>query len=178
MTTVTSNRMGELEKSFELRVVDLPKLALPEAPMTLRTGNGTEVLCPVRRRWVKLEPEEWVRQHWLHYLSSKPPLGSGYPLGSIGVEVALELNGTKRRADAICHDSSGKPVVLLEFKAPNIPVTQATLDQALRYNIVLALPYLVLSNGNQHFVYSTPSGGEPVSLSAVPALFSPRNPHS
>jgi type I site-specific restriction endonuclease len=137
-----------------------------------------EVLCPVRKRWVKLEPEEWVRQHWLHYLADQSPEGLGYPIGSIGVEVALELNGTKRRADAICHDATGKPVVLLEFKAPSISVTQATLDQAVRYNLVLDLPYLILSNGLQHFVYSTPSNGQPVSLSAVPALFSRRNTHS
>jgi len=128
-----------------------PKLTLPEAALKLRTiGKLTEVQCLSRRTYVRLEPEEWVRQHWLHYLHNE----LDYPIGSMVAEYPLELNGMKRRADIVCHDTQGNPLIMVECKRPAIKLNQATLDQVVRYNIALRIPCLIVTNGLQHHAYA------------------------
>ncbi|MDE0979742.1 MAG: type I restriction enzyme HsdR N-terminal domain-containing protein [Flavobacteriales bacterium] len=128
-----------------------PKLTLPLADLKLRTQGGlTEVQCLSRGKYVRLEPEEWVRQHWLSYLHRQ----LGYPIGVIAAEYPLILNGMKRRADIVCHDPNGKPLVMIECKRPAIKLNQAALDQVLRYNISLQIPCLIVSNGLRHHAYS------------------------
>jgi len=112
-------------------------------------GQGALVHCLSRKRWVVLEPEEWVRQHWLHHLVND----LGYPQGLISVEHAVVLNGMKRFADIVCHNAQGHPLMILELKRPDVKLNKAVLDQALRYHLVMQSPWVVISNGLHHQGY-------------------------
>ena len=103
-----------------------------------------EVFDPVRRRWVALTPEEWVRQHTIVRLHE----GYGYPLEVMQVEGAITLNGMTRRCDIVVYQD-GQPWMIVECKKCEIPLTQKVCDQACRYNTVLRVPYLMLTNGKQ-----------------------------
>ena len=99
----------------------------------------------VRRRYVALTPEEWVRQHVLHQLHDE----LGYPLELIQVEGAISLNGMTRRCDIVVYDSQVRPLIIVECKRETVALTQRVLDQVCRYNLVLQVPYLCLTNGVQ-----------------------------
>jgi len=134
------------------RIADQPQLNFPTPTLLARSGEKyDEIQCLVRRKWLKLEPEEWVRQHLIAYLSTS----LGYPIGLMAVEHRLTLNGIGKRADLVCHNNDGKPVLLAECKAPEIKLSQETLDQASRYNLVLQVPNLLLTNGNEHYAVRT-----------------------
>ncbi len=130
---------------------ELPGLNLPPAALELRPGQGLrgapEVFDVLRRRWVTLTPEEWVRQNFVAFLLSH----RAYPAGLIANEYALRLNGTMRRCDTIVFDRSLRPLVVVEYKAPSVLLTQKTFDQIARYNIVMQAPYLIVSNGLTHY---------------------------
>ena len=104
-----------------------------------------EVLDPVRKRWVALTPEEWVRQHTIRLMHDR----YGYPLELMQVEGAISLNGMTRRCDIVVYDTDGKPQMIVECKKPEVGITQKVCDQACRYNTVLRVPYLLLTNGRQ-----------------------------
>ena len=125
------------------------QLNLPAADLNLRRSKQgtTEVFDPLRSKWVAMTPEENVRQHFVNFLIT----GLGYPAGRIGNEISLELNGTARRCDTVVYDSQGKPVMLVEYKAPGISITRAVFEQILRYALVLDTKWLVVSNGLRHF---------------------------
>ena len=106
-----------------------------------------EVFCSVRRRWVALTPEEWVRQCTLKRLH----LEGGYPLEVMQVEGAITLNGMTRRCDIVVNQD-GRPWMIVECKKSEIPLSQKVCDQACRYNTVLRVPYLVLTNGKQEVI--------------------------
>lgn len=108
-------------------------------------NNKEQVFCAWRRRFVRLTPEEWVRQQVLASLETQ----CGYPHSLIAVEVPIEVAGLRKRCDAIVYSIDMKPLMLLEFKAETVPLTQKVLDQAAVYNRQLKVPYLVLSNGAQ-----------------------------
>ena len=118
----------------------------PTANIRLRDNEGRrEVFDIVRNRFVALTPEEWVRQHaihWLHY-------DLGYPLELIQVEGAITLNGMTRRCDIVVYDENVNPLIIVECKNETVTLTQKVLDQACRYNLVLQVPYLCLTNGEQ-----------------------------
>ena len=117
--------------------------------LNVKDINGKQcVFCAWRRRWVRLTPEEWVRQHFLHRLVSD----YGYPSGRIGVEVSIALGDAKKRCDAVVYDEQLRPQVLIECKAEHVPITQRTLDQAITYNRKLNVPYLFLHNGPETVV--------------------------
>ena len=126
--------------------------------MKTRLFKGKEqIFCEWRRRWVRLTPEEWVRQQLLHRLVEQ----LDYPASLIAVEVALEklctdaaLLSTKKRADAIVYDPQMHPLMLIECKAETVPLTQKTLDQAVTYNRRLNVPFLMLHNGVQTITIS------------------------
>lgn len=105
------------------------------------------VFDPLRRRFITLTPEEWVRQHFVRYLISE----KGYPQALMANEVSLLQNGIKRRCDSLVADRQGRPLVIVEYKAPAIPITQAVFDQIVRYNMVLHARYLMVSNGMAHY---------------------------
>ena len=100
----------------------------------------------MRRRWVALTPEEWVRQHTILRLHA-----AGYPLEVMQVEGAIALNGMTRRCDIVVYDD-GHPWMIVECKKCEIPLTQKVCDQACRYNTVLRVPYLLLTNGRQEVI--------------------------
>jgi type I site-specific restriction endonuclease len=112
----------------------------------VRDSEGRrEVFDIVRNRFVALTPEEWVRQHVIHQLHYE----LGYPLELMQVEGAITLNGMTRRCDIVVYDESVKPLVIVECKNEAVALTQKVLDQACRYNLVLQVPYLCLTNGVQ-----------------------------
>ena len=121
--------------------------------MKTRLHNDKEqIFCEWRHRWVRLTPEEWVRQQLLHRLVEQ----FGYPASLIAVEVAFHLpslqgggGGRLLRADAVVYDRQMVPLMLIECKAETVPLTQKTLDQAVTYNRKLNVPYLLLHNGPQ-----------------------------
>ena len=121
--------------------------------MKTRVFNGKEqIFCEWRHRWVRLTPEEWVRQQLLHRLVEQ----LAYPASRIAVEVSLEIiqssNRKIHRADAVVYDRTMQPIMLIECKAETVALTQKTLDQALVYNRKLNVPYLMLHNGPQTIV--------------------------
>lgn len=110
----------------------------------LRDSEGRrEVFDIVRRRFVALTPEEWVRQHAIHQLHYE----LGYPLELMQVEGAITLNGMTRRCDIVVYDASVQPYIIVECKNETVALSQKVLDQACRYNLVLQVPYLWLTNG-------------------------------
>lgn len=109
-----------------------------------QTADGRrEVLDPVRRKWVALTPEEDVRQQTIHLLHEQ----YGYPLELMQVEGTIALGNLSKRCDIVVYSSSGKPQMIVECKRPNVKITQKTVNQACRYNTVLRVPCLVLTNG-------------------------------
>ena len=114
------------------------------ANIKLRDIDGRrEVFDIVRNRFVALTPEEWVRQNVIHYLHFE----LGYPLELLQVEGTITLNGMTRRCDIVVYDSEVRPLVIVECKRETVPLTQKVIDQACRYNLVLHVPYLCLTNG-------------------------------
>ena len=112
----------------------------------VRDSEGRrEVFDIVRNRYVALTPEEWVRQHAIRYLHYE----LGYPLELMQVEGAITLNGMTRRCDIVVYDASVRPFIIVECKRETVALTQKVLDQACRYNLVLQVPYLWLTNGVQ-----------------------------
>lgn len=114
--------------------------------ITLRDGKNM-IWDVIRRKYVALTPEEWVRQHFVHFLIEH----KGYPTSLLANEVALTLNGTSRRCDTVLYDRALSPRMIIEYKAPQIPITQKVFDQICRYNLVFHVDYLVVSNGLSHY---------------------------
>ena len=108
-------------------------------------NNKEQIFCAWRRRWVRLTPEEWVRQQFLHRLVDE----QGYPASLIAVEMPIKVGEVQKRCDAVVYNRQMEPLVLIEFKAETVPLTQKTLDQAITYNRKLNVPYLMLHNGVQ-----------------------------
>ncbi|MBL7936585.1 MAG: type I restriction enzyme HsdR N-terminal domain-containing protein [Bacteroidia bacterium] len=126
----------------------LPKLNFPEVEFRFQKNDkGTlQLFDIIRKKFVDATPEEWVRQHIIHFLI----LYKQVPASMISVEKQLVLNNTKRRTDLVVFNSALKPLLIVECKAPQIEINQLTINQALRYNIELQVPAIFLSNGLQH----------------------------
>ncbi len=125
-------------------------LDLPPYAISLRPGPGgrTEIYDFLRRRYVALTPEEWVRQHFTHYLVDH----KGYPAGLLANEVTVEVGGVRRRCDSVLfHPQGGRPRLIVEYKAPEVKISQATFRQISSYNSALRADYLVVSNGLKHY---------------------------
>lgn len=142
-------------------------LNLPTFEAKIKKEDGKRVIFDViRRRYVALTPEEWVRQHFIHYLLEK----KNYPLSLMANEVQLALNGTKKRCDTVLYKRDLTPQMIIEYKAPHIEITQAVFDQIYRYNLVLQVNYLVVSNGIRHYCCRIDyERGNYVFLPAIPA---------
>ena len=121
---------------------------MPQLPQIRQADNGLEIFDIVRKRYVALTPEEDVRQAVIRFLHGK----KGYPLELIQVEGTITLNGMTKRCDIVVYGKGMKAKVIVECKRPKVALTQKVLDQACRYNTVLQVPYLVLSNGEQMLV--------------------------
>ena len=110
-------------------------------------GEKKRIFDVIRRRYVALTPEEWVRQHFVHFLAAE----KDYPLTLMANEVQLKLNGMSRRCDTVVYDRTLTPRVIVEYKAPSVEITQKVFDQISRYNRVLRVDYLIVSNGLTHY---------------------------
>ncbi len=106
-----------------------------------------KVFDPLRKKYVALTPEEYVRQHFTAWMTDN----FGYPASLMSNEVSLKLNDTLRRCDTVIFRSDGSPLVIIEYKAPTVSITQNVFDQIARYNMVLHSRYLIVSNGMRHF---------------------------
>lgn len=126
-----------------------PPLNLPAAALDIRRGASgrREVFDRWRNRWVVLTPEEWVRQHFVSMLVSE----KGYISGRIANEISISLNGMSRRCDTVIYDSAMHPVMIVEYKAPTVQLSQQAFDQIARYAMVLRTPLLAVSNGMCHY---------------------------
>lgn len=123
-------------------------LNLPTFATKVKEKDGKHVIFdPVRRKFVALTPEEWVRQHFVNYLITQ----KGYPKELLANEVPLKLNGTSKRCDTVAYNRFLAPLMIVEYKAPTIEITNAVFDQIVRYNMVLHVRYLAVSNGISHF---------------------------
>ena len=126
----------------------MQKLNLPTVQLRCRkVGQKSQVFDEVRKKFVALTPEEWVRQHFVHYLLKQ----LNYPAGLTAVEMLVKVNGLSQRADIVLYNKQGKPVIIIECKAPEVPVTRAVFNQAARYNTQLNVKYLIVTNGMQHY---------------------------
>ena len=127
----------------------MEKLNLPEFEYQVkkREDGSWAIWDRLRKRWVALTPEEWVRQHFVNWLITDKE----FPAALMGNEVSLTQNGIARRCDTVVGDRMGQPLVIIEYKAPSINVTQKTFDQIVRYNMVLKARYLIVSNGLEHY---------------------------
>lgn len=116
----------------------------PDPAPAVRKEEGKEqIFCRPRKKWVALTPEEWVRQHFINFLDRV----LGYPLALMAVEKQLQSGEMTRRFDLVLFDRSGSALMIIECKEMNVPLTEEVLSQALRYNMVLQAPVLVITNG-------------------------------
>ena len=123
-------------------------LNLPDFDIKLAgTPNRPTILDILRRKYVALTPEEWVRQHFIHFLINYKK----YPATLLANEVELKVGQKRLRADTILYSKDLKPLMILEYKAPHITITQKTFDQISVYNMLLHVDYLIVSNGRQHY---------------------------
>lgn len=126
----------------------MSQLNLPPVQFkTKQVNEKVQVFDEVRKKYVVLTPEEWVRQHFLHFLIKQ----QGYSSGLIAVEMLVKVNGLSQRADIVLYNKKGKPSIIVECKAPEVPITRKTFNQAARYNMPLDVDYLIVTNGMQHY---------------------------
>ena len=126
----------------------MPQLMLPKAALKIKLVEGTtQVFDIVRKKYFVLTPEEWVRQHFIHFLN----IEKKYPLGLMRVEKIIKYNNLRTRADIVLYNTDGKPNMIVECKAPNVKITQDSFNQIAKYNFQLRSEFLVVTNGLQHF---------------------------
>lgn len=126
----------------------MQKLNLPEYSFRIKTTEGKSyIFDSLRKKYVRLTPEEWVRQNFVQFLIAE----KNYSVSLITVEAAVKVNGNPQRADLVVFDRSGNPALVAEFKAPEIKISQQTFDQIVRYNMQLKVKFLIVSNGLDHF---------------------------
>jgi hypothetical protein len=123
------------------------KLNLPDADLKIRRqGNNTEVFDPLRKKFVALTEEEWVRQHLIAYFIEHKKI----PMHMMASERGLTINTMPRRFDLVVFSTDGKPAMIVECKAPGIPLNEDVFYQAARYNMALHVKYLLITNGLEH----------------------------
>lgn len=124
------------------------ELNLPSFDIRLqRDDEGVKIFDRLRKKFIILTPEEWVRQHFVNYLINH----KGFHESLMANEIGITLNGTRRRCDTVVFDKHGSPMVIVEYKASSIVISQSTFDQIVRYNMVLHARYLIVSNGMNHY---------------------------
>lgn len=125
-----------------------PPLNLPAADLRLRnSGPRPEVWDTLRRKWLVLTPEEWVRQHFIRFLTGT----YGIDPFRIVQEQQLRIDGFSLRADIVVYSRQAAPQLIVECKAAGVAITQEVFNQVAHYNIQLGVPYLVVTNGLQHY---------------------------
>jgi len=140
------------------------KIAYPEPAFRTRNREGQmELFDEIRKTWVKITPEEWVRQNFIQWLI----LEMKYPSAMIAVEKELTLGELKKRFDALIYNRDHEPWMMIECKAPEVDLSEKTIMQILRYNMAIPVPFLVITNG--HYCYAANiSDGKVVWLDELP----------
>lgn len=124
------------------------RLNLPEYQIKLSgTKERPTIFDILRRKYVALTPEEWVRQHFIHFLTEH----KGYPSALLANEIQLKAGSKVLRADSVLYDQHLNPRMIIEYKAPTVSISQKVFDQVSVYNMLLHVDYLVVSNGLQHY---------------------------
>lgn len=127
-----------------MQALNLP----PFAFKTTQTEGHTAIFDFIRKRYIRLTPEEWVRQHFTHFLVEH----KGYPMALMANEITVNISGVARRCDTVLyHRLGGLPRMIIEYKAPTIAITQKVFQQICAYNSVLHAQYLIVSNGITHY---------------------------
>jgi hypothetical protein len=130
-------------------------MVYPDINLKWKEANGQRlVFDPIRKKWLVLTPEEWVRQHVLQYLL----VVKGYPQASIAVEKNMQLGELKKRFDLLVYDQDHKPWLMVECKAMDIQLNESVLHQILRYNLAIPVSYLVITNGVKAMIYHRAEG--------------------
>ena len=124
------------------------ELNLPKYGIKIKNDKGHQSIFDVLRcKYVALTPEEWVRQHFVHFLIEH----KGYPKALMANEIQLAIGNKKLRCDSVLYDRTLKPRMIIEYKAPTVSITQKVFDQITIYNMLLHVDYLVVSNGIKHY---------------------------
>ncbi len=142
-------------------------LNLPVIEAKTRAQNGrTEIFDPIRKKYVTLTPEEWVRQHFIQYLIHEKEV----PASLIHVEASLKYNRLAKRSDLVIYTKTGTPCLVVECKAPEVKITQEVFDQVAIYNMTLKVDYLVVTNGLNHYAcFIDHAKGTYIFLTEIPA---------
>lgn len=126
----------------------IPPLNIPESEIKIiRHENHLKIFDFLRKKYVELTPEEYVRQRFTSWLVNQ----KGYPSSIMANEVGIQLNGTKKRCDTVLFKPDGVPLMIVEYKSPDVVITQEVFDQIVRYNMTLKASCLCISNGIQHY---------------------------
>jgi hypothetical protein len=129
----------------------MQKLNLPEYSFRIKNENGkTFIFDNLRKKFVRLTPEEWVRQNFVQFLISE----KNYSAPLMAIEAGVIVNNNPQRADLVVYDRKGLPALVAEFKAPEVKISQQTFDQIVRYNMQLKVGHLIVSNGLGHYCCS------------------------
>lgn len=142
-------------------------LNLPPFEMKLRESDGKEqIFDPIRRKYVALTPEERVRQHFIHFLVSY----KGYPLHRLANEIEISLFSTTKRCDTVVYGNHSVPIAIIEYKAPHVKITEETFNQIARYNILMKVKFLIVTNGFDHYVCRVDYDSQSISyISSIPS---------
>lgn len=137
-----------MENKEEKQPEGMPPLNLPPVNLRLiREGRQIKVYDVLRDKYIVLTPEEYVRQHFVHWMMNT----LHYPASLMANEVGIEVNDCKRRCDTVVYNPDGSLLCIVEYKAPNVKITQSVFDQIVRYNMTLKAKYLIVSNGYNHY---------------------------
>jgi len=143
-------------------------IALNFPPFDVRikeAGKRLVIFDSIRKKYVALTPEEWVRQHLIHYIISE----KSYPAALISVETPMKYASMDKRSDVLVHDRNGHPLMLAECKAPEIAITQKVFEQIAIYNHTIQAPCLMVTNGLQHYCLNASTDNSPARfLSEIP----------
>ncbi len=126
----------------------MQQLNLPKYPIKIKEENGVcYIFDVIRKKYLVLQPEEWVRQNFIQFLVND----KDYIASLIAIEKGLKLNELQKRADIVVYDKQAAPIVLIECKAPKVNINQEVFEQVARYNMVFKVPYLLVTNGMDHY---------------------------
>jgi len=126
----------------------MEELNLPSYNFNIKLeGQRKLIFDSIRKKYVVLTPEEWVRQNFISYLVEM----KNYPKGLIAVEKKVDVNRMPQRSDIVLYNNKAIPVMIVECKAPDVKISQKTFNQIARYNMNLQVPYLVVTNGLSHY---------------------------
>ena len=126
----------------------MTELNLPSYPFRIRTsGQSNEIFDLLRKKFVVLTPEEWVRQHFIAFMCNELK----YPASMIAIERGFRVNGRAKRADVVIHDKAGAPWMVVECKASHVQLNESAFYQAATYHMKLNIRHLVVTNGLKHY---------------------------